>query len=86
MIKNTKYFVGECIGEACSEVECQHGGKCVASPTSNDSSNIIKTIYPVEATAYSSPILPTPICLCPLGYTGNFCEKQLNLEVIIFFK
>ncbi|KAK8400665.1 hypothetical protein O3P69_002461 [Scylla paramamosain] len=77
--------ITECIGDACSEVECQHGGKCVAStpppPTAlhNQSSHTTPTPPP-----FFAPPTPTPTCLCPLGYSGEYCEKQLNLEVPSF--
>ncbi|XP_071533608.1 pikachurin-like isoform X2 [Panulirus ornatus] len=74
--------ITECIGDACSEVECQHGGKCVAS--TQDAKNFSRaTTTPTPPPFFASPP-PAPVCLCPLGYSGDFCEKQLNLEVPSF--
>ncbi|XP_063584947.1 pikachurin-like [Penaeus indicus] len=75
------FDISECIGDACSEVECQHGGKCVASvQDTRNNSSLAATPPP----AFFPPPPAAPICLCPLGYAGDFCEKQLNLEVPSF--
>ncbi|XP_053647666.1 pikachurin [Cherax quadricarinatus] len=73
--------ITECIGDACSEVECQHGGKCVAS--TQDTKNLSTVTTPTPPPFFAPPP-PAPVCLCPLGYSGDFCEKQLNLEVPSF--
>ncbi|KAK3856781.1 hypothetical protein Pcinc_036911, partial [Petrolisthes cinctipes] len=80
------FGITECIGDACSEVECQHGGKCVASTQDDRRSNLT---FPTTTTTPTPPPFfppppPEPVCLCPLGYSGEFCEKQLNLEVPSF--
>ncbi|XP_066961133.1 pikachurin-like isoform X1 [Macrobrachium rosenbergii] len=79
--------ISECVGDACSEVECQHGGKCVSS-TSPHSAQEANSSAPYSTMAppssFFAPQSSAPICLCPLGYTGDFCEKQLNLEVPSF--
>ncbi|XP_045584489.2 pikachurin, partial [Procambarus clarkii] len=79
--------ITECIGDACSEVECQHGGKCVASSSSSspsqDNRNLSSLTTPTPPPFFAPPP-PAPVCLCPLGYSGDFCEKQLNLEVPSF--
>ncbi|CAL4097885.1 unnamed protein product, partial [Meganyctiphanes norvegica] len=67
--------ISECVGDACSEIECQHGGKCVASTN-------VTTTTPATDMEEDQPI--SPVCLCPLGYNGVFCENQLNLEVPSF--
>ncbi|KAG7172240.1 Pikachurin-like, partial [Homarus americanus] len=72
----------ECIGDACSEVECQHGGKCVAS--TQDTKNLSAVTTTPTPPPFFAPPPPVPVCLCPLGYAGDFCEKQLNLEVPSF--
>ncbi|XP_050735962.1 pikachurin-like [Eriocheir sinensis] len=79
--------ITECIGDACSEVECQHGGKCVAStpppPLAPHNLSFPTHTTPTPPPFFASPT-PTPTCLCPLGYSGEYCEKQLNLEVPSF--
>ncbi|KAK7086587.1 hypothetical protein SK128_027747 [Halocaridina rubra] len=74
--------ISECVGDVCSEVECQHGGKCVPSVQDGNNSTSFTTTPP--PLSYFAPPPPAPICLCPLGYTGDLCEKQLNLEVPSF--
>ena len=64
---------GECLGDACSDVQCLHGGKCVSGGAPEAT-----TPSTVGAEAAEGAV---PMCLCPLGYSGQMCETQINLEV-----
>ncbi|UJR28908.1 hypothetical protein I4U23_010126 [Adineta vaga] len=90
LVPETK--VDECanpIGNACSFVTCENGGRCTEDPTTPDcfkchcSSGFTGRIC-------DTPIVITPgcnpgcenggacnvnVCVCPLGFTGTFCER-----------
>ncbi|XP_059473292.1 pikachurin [Neocloeon triangulifer] len=65
------FDIEECSSDACSRLTCQHGGKCVST------GEIIATSS-LGATAVDAS------CLCPLGYTGTYCEQRLELQVPSF--
>ncbi|KAG0713639.1 Pikachurin [Chionoecetes opilio] len=66
--------ITECIGDACSEVECKHGGKCVAS-TPNPPPPPVSLLHNPSHTTPSRPLLraplPIPTCSAPLVPSFN---------------
>ncbi|KAL7633166.1 UNVERIFIED_CONTAM: hypothetical protein RMT77_016536 [Armadillidium vulgare] len=80
--------ITECAGELCSEMECLHGGKCITSLSKSSNASLgdfdPSTKNPSAFEISSSSTGRTPVCLCPLGYTGANCEKHVNLEVPSF--
>ena len=72
--------IDECFGgseeESCKTVKCHHHGSCAMKNVSlrDDSNN-----------ANEDDVMMEPYCKCPLGFHGQFCEKAVDVQVMVVY-